>query len=80
MPAHFRKWAAYRKAFVLSEKIDEVAFTFPPKEKYRLIDQITRCASSVCANLGEAYGKRRYAKSFVAKVVDALAENYETQV
>ena len=39
-----------------------------------------RSAASVCANLGESFGKRRYPKHFVAKITDAVSENYETQV
>lgn len=80
MPSFFRKWAAYRKAFILSDLIDEVVLTFPASERFRLTDQIARSSSSVCANLGESYGKRRYPKHFIAKITDALSENYETQV
>lgn len=35
---------------------------------------------SVCANIGEGYGKRRYEKHFVSKLSDAYMENIETQV
>lgn len=80
MSSYFRQWAAYRKAFTLSNEIDELVTTFPPEERYRLTDQICRSSSSVCANLGESFGKRRYPKHFVAKITDALSENYETQV
>ena len=80
MPSHFRTWAAYRKAFILSDRIDEVSGSFPSDEKFRLTDQIRRSSSSVCANLGESFGKRRYPKHFVSKITDAAGENYETQV
>jgi len=80
MSSHFRTWAAYRKGFILSDKIDVIALSFPPHEKYRLTDQIMRSSSSVCANLGESFGKRRYPKHFVSKITDAAGENYETQV
>lgn len=80
MSSYFRQWAAYQKAFTLSNQIDELVTTFPAKERYRLTDQICRSSSSVCANLGESFGKRRYPKHFVAKITDALGENYETQV
>lgn len=39
-----------------------------------------RSSSSVCANLGESFGKRRYPKHFISKITDAASENYETQV
>ncbi len=61
-------------------KIDEIAATFPSREKYRLTDQIRRSSCSVCANLGESFGKRRYPRHFTAKITDAEGENYETQV
>jgi four helix bundle protein len=61
-------------------RIDEIVSSFPPYERFRLTDQIMRSSSSVCANLGESFGKRRYPKHFVAKVTDAASENYETQV
>lgn len=80
MPALFRRWAAYRKGFILSNEIDNLVESFPQKERYRLTDQISRSSSSVCANLGESCGKRRYPKHFVSKITDALGENYETQV
>ena len=80
MKFHFRTWAAYRKAFTLSNRIDEITATFPPKEKYRLTDQICRSASSVCANLAESFAKRRYPKHFIAKITDAYGENCETQM
>ena len=40
-----------------------------------------RCASrSVCANIAEAWRKRRYEKVFVSKLSDAEGEAAETQV
>lgn len=80
MSAHFRTWAAYRKAFALSNQIDDLSMTFPSHEKFRLVDQICRSSSSVCANLGESFAKRRYPKYFIAKLTDAAGENGETRV
>lgn len=80
MSTTFRKWAAYRKGMILSNQIDDLAATFPPKEKYRLTDQICRSASSVCANLAEGFAKRRYPKHFIAKITDSYGENCETQM
>ena len=39
-----------------------------------------RSSRSVCANLAEAWRKRRYAAAFVAKLSDCEAEAAETQV
>lgn len=61
-------------------KIFEISKSFPIEEKYSLTDQIRRSSRSVCANLAEAYRKRRYEKHFISKLTDADAENSETQV
>ena len=39
-----------------------------------------RSSRSVCANLAEAWRKRRYRAAFVAKLSDAESEACETQV
>ena len=53
---------------------------FPKEETYSLTDQMRRCSRSVCANLSEAWRKRRYEAAFVSKLNDAEAEAAETQV
>jgi len=52
---------------------------FPREETYSLIDQIRRSSRSVCANLAEAWRKRKYAAVFVNKLSDASQEAAETQ-
>ncbi|MEQ8386932.1 MAG: four helix bundle protein, partial [Coleofasciculus sp. A1-SPW-01] len=51
---------------------------FPLEERYSLTDQIRRSSRAVCANLAEAWRKRRYQASFVAKLNDCEAESAET--
>ncbi len=70
----------YRRAFYAGMQIFELTKSFPKDELYSLTDQIRRSSRSVCANLAEAWRKRRYEKSFVAKLSDAEAEAAETQV
>ncbi len=43
-------------------------------------DQIRRSSRSVCANLAEAFRKRKYPKHFVSKLSDCEGEACETQV
>ena len=50
----------YQLAFELSMKIYKVSKGFPVEEKYSLTDQVRRSSRSVCANLAEAFRKRRY--------------------
>src|SRR5262245_4429245 len=47
---------------------------------YSLTDQIRRSSRSVCANVAEAWRKRRYEKSFISKLSDSDSEAAETQV
>lgn len=49
------------------------------EERYSLTDQIRRSSRSVCANLAEAWRKRRYEAAFVAKLNDCESEAAETQ-
>ncbi len=76
----FRELKVYQIAFKLALEIYEMTKTFPAEEKYSLTDQIRRSSRSVCANIGEAYRKRRYPKHFISKLSDSDAENTETQV
>jgi four helix bundle protein len=70
----------YRKAFDGAMLIFEVTKKFPKEEAYSLRDQIRRSSRSVCANLAEAWRKRRYKAAFVSKLSDAEGEAAETQV
>lgn len=60
-------------------QIFELSKKFPPEEKYSLTDQIRRSSRSVCANLAEAWRKRRYEGAFLIKLNDSEAEAAETQ-
>ena len=60
--------------------IFRVSKKFPKEEIYSLTDQIRRSSRSVCANLAEAWRKRRYKAAFIAKLSDAESEAAETQV
>jgi four helix bundle protein len=58
----------------------ELSRAFPPEERYSPTDQIRRASRPVCANLAEAWRKRRYAAAFVSKLCDAETEAAEMQV
>lgn len=70
---------AYRAAYQAAMEIYEASKKFAAEEKYSLTDQIRRSSRAVCANLREAWAKRRYLAHFVAKLTDADAENSETE-
>lgn len=69
----------YQMAFDAAMRIFEVSKKFPIEERYSLTDQIRRSSRSVCANLAEAWRKRRCEAAFVAKLNDCEAESAETQ-
>ena len=69
----------YRKAFQTAMVIFELSKKFPKEETYSLTDQIRRSSRSVCANLAEAWRKRRYEAAFISKLNDVEAEAAETQ-
>ena len=60
-------------------RVFEVSQRFPREETYALTDQVRRSLRSVCANLAEAWRKRRYEAAFVSKLNDAESEAAETQ-
>ena len=60
--------------------IFELSKSFPSEEKFSLTDQGRRSSRSVCANIAEAWRKRRYKAAFIAKLSDSETEACETQV
>jgi len=70
----------YGKAFDVAMCIVELSRLFPKEEMFSLTDQIRRSSRSVCANLAEAWRKRRYEAAFIAKLSDSETEAAETQV
>ena len=70
----------YRKAFEEAMRVFEYSKKFPKEETYSLTDQVRRSSRSVCANIAEAWRKRRYEAAFLCKLSDAETESAETQV
>jgi len=69
----------YRKSFEAAMHIFEVSKQFLKKRLTSLTDQIRRSSRSICANLAEAWRKRRYEAAFVSKMNDSEGEAAETQ-
>ncbi|MBL7063289.1 MAG: four helix bundle protein [Anaerolineae bacterium] len=70
----------YRMGFEAAMRIFEVTKMFPKEERYSLTDQMRRSSRSVCANIAEAWRRRRYEGSFIYRLNDSEAEAAETQV
>ena len=77
---HFRELNVYQEAMSQVMRITEMTRSFPTEERFALTDQIRRSSRSICANLAEAWRKRRYEAAFVSKLNDAETEAAETQV
>ena len=77
---NFKETKLYKLAFEQAMEIFRVTKTFPKEEQFSLTDQIRRSSRSVCANLAEAYRKKRYPAHFVSKTTDSDAENSETNI
>lgn len=71
--------AIYKMAFDAAMEIFELSKRFPYEERFSLTDQMRRSSRSVCANMAEAWRKRRYQAAFIAKLSDCEAEAAETQ-
>jgi len=70
----------YKLAFRAAMEVFRLSKGFPREEIYSLTDQMRRSSRSVCANLAEAWRKRRYEAVFVSKLNDSEAEAAETQI
>lgn len=68
----------YRKAYELAMDIFRLSWSWPKDEKNSLTDQVRRSSRSLCANIREAWAKRRYEAHFISKLTDADGENSET--
>lgn len=70
----------YKRGFASAMRLFELSKKFPKEETYSLTDQMRRSSRSVCANLAEAWRKRRYEAHFKSKLSDSESEAAETQV
>ena len=76
----YKELRVYQAAMEAAMRIFELTKSFPTTEKYSLTDQIRKASRSVCANIGEAWRKRRYRAHFISKLSDSEGEAEETRV
>ena len=55
----YQELRVYQAAFEAAMRIFELTKTFPPEERYSMVDQMRRSSRSVCTNIAEAGRKRR---------------------
>ena len=75
----YQQLQAYQLAFQGAMQLYRLSQQFPPEEDDMLTRQLVMASRSVCANLAEAWGKRRYPKAFISKLNEAEAEAAEVQ-
>ena len=75
-----RDLRVFQLSFESGMEVFKISKIFPKEEIYSLTDQIRRSSRSVSGNIAEAFRKRRYPKSFIAKLSDSEGEAAETQV
>jgi len=76
----YKELRVFQNSMNAAMTIFQLTKQFPTEEKYSMVDQIRRSSRSVCANMAEAWRKRRYKAAFIAKLSDAESEACETQV
>lgn len=76
----FKNLIAYQKSYRLALDIFNISKMFPADEKYGLTSQVRKSSRSVCANLAEAYRRRKYKPHFLSKLTDCEAEKTETEI
>ena len=73
----FKDLDVYIKARELRNDIDDLSKTFPPEEKYKLVDQIVRSSRSVTANIAEGHGRYHF-KEYIQSCRTSRGELLET--
>ena len=76
----YKELRVYQAAMSAALAIFELTKHFPIEERYSLSDQIRRSSRSVCANLAEAWRRRRYSSYFISKLNECESEAEETRV
>lgn len=76
----YKDLRVYQAAIEAAMQIFELTKRFPAEERFSMVDQVRRSSRSVCANIGEAWRKRRYPAHFRSKLSDSEGEAEETRV
>ena len=67
----------YKESFQLNIEIEILLKTYPPSERYLLIDQMTRASRGIPALIAEGYAKRETIKVFQKYMRDCIGESNE---
>lgn len=70
----------YQMAMDAAMRVFQLTKEFPREERYSLVDQVRKSSRSICANIAEAWRRRRYKAAFICKLNDAESEAEEMRV
>ncbi len=59
----FEDLEVFKRAYRVSLEVHKATLHFPTIEQYALGDQIRRASKSICANIGEGFGKQRQSRA-----------------
>ena len=71
MMAAYQELTVYQIAFEASMKLFWLLSKMPVEDGDTLCHKLVEASQMVCANLAEAWGKRRYHEAFIAKLSEA---------
>lgn len=74
----YKKLDIWKLARELSIDIHKMSLQLPSFELYETGSQIRRSSKSVCSNIVEGYGRRRYKNDYLRFITYSLASNDET--
>ena len=59
----FEDLEVFKRAYRVSLDVHKATLGFPAIEQYALGDQMRRASKSICANIGEGFGKQRQSRA-----------------
>ena len=75
----FEDLEVFKRAYRVSLEVHKATLHFPMIEQYALGDQIRRASKSICANIGEGFGKQRQSRAefrrFLVMAMGSDSEN-----
>jgi len=78
MSKGYRDLEIYRLSHKLAVEVHKRSLSLPKFEMYEEGDQIRRSSKSICSNIVEGYGRRKYKKEFIQFLIYAIASCDET--
>ena len=76
---NFEELEVWKESRKLRIQISAVLKTFPPEEKYRIVDQLIRATRSITANIAEGHGRYHFQENiqFCRQARGSLTETLE---